>query len=95
MIEWGSLFNHRFKRKKVETTDYFIQLMKYIHLNPVHHGFVKQPSDWKFSSFHSFSDNRETKIKRNEVLTWFDGADNFRYLHQLPVNEKFILEMDM
>ena len=91
----GSLFNHRFKRKKVETTDYFIQLIKYIHLNPVHHGFVKHPSDWKFSSYHSFLDNKKTKIKRNEVLKWFDGTDNFRDLHQLPLNEKFILEMDV
>ncbi len=50
-------------------------------------------SHWEFSSYHSFLDNRKTKIKRNEVLQWFDGMDNFKYLHELPLNEKFILEM--
>jgi putative transposase len=26
--------------------------MDYIHYNPVKHGYVKQPADWKYSSFH-------------------------------------------
>jgi putative transposase len=26
----------------------------YIHYNPVKHGYVSQPRDWKHSSFHSF-----------------------------------------
>ena len=26
--------------------------MDYIHYNPVKHGHVKRPSDWRYSSFH-------------------------------------------
>ncbi len=26
----------------------------YIHLNPVHHGYVEKPEDWAWSSFHRY-----------------------------------------
>jgi putative transposase len=28
--------------------------VEYIHYNPVRHGLVKTPRDWKYSSFHRF-----------------------------------------
>ena len=34
--------------------------LDYIHYNPVKHGFVKNPRDWKFSSIHDFEDNYPT-----------------------------------
>ncbi len=30
------------------------QHVEYIHYNPVKHGYVKQPLDWPFSSFHRY-----------------------------------------
>ena len=91
----GSLFNPRFKRKKVETTDYFIQLIKYIHFNPVTHGFVKDIVNWKFSSYHSYISNKPSKISREEALQWFDDSNNFSFLHQTPGHDKFLLDMDL
>ena len=91
----GSLFNPRFKRKKVDTTDYFIQLIKYIHLNPVTHGFAKHPDDWKFSSWHSYITSSPSKIKCEEALQWFADLQNFKSLHQSPVSGKFILDMEL
>ena len=28
--------------------------VEYIHYNPVKHGWVRAPKDWKYSSFHTF-----------------------------------------
>ena len=30
--------------------------LDYIHFNPVKHGTVSKPLDWKWSSFHRYSD---------------------------------------
>jgi putative transposase len=37
----GSLFERAFKRKLINSNDYFRQLVLYIHNNPVHHGFCE------------------------------------------------------
>jgi len=36
----GSLFTPNFKRKLIDTDEYFTRLITYIHHNPIHHGFV-------------------------------------------------------
>ncbi|MBN1440281.1 MAG: hypothetical protein JW929_12815 [Anaerolineales bacterium] len=51
----GSLFQHPFGRVPVTTDRYYEQLIKYIHQNPQHHGFVKDFREWPFSSYHSLS----------------------------------------
>jgi putative transposase len=48
----GSLFQHPFHRIPVSNQDHFDSLMRYIHQNPQHHGFVKDFRDWPFSSYH-------------------------------------------
>ncbi len=32
--------------------DDFERHLEYIHFNPVHHGLVRRPGDWPYSSFH-------------------------------------------
>jgi putative transposase len=48
----GSLFQHPFRRIPVSNQDQFFNLVRYIHQNPQHHGFVKDFRDWPFSSHH-------------------------------------------
>lgn len=50
----GSLFIKNFKRKEISNEQYLFQIILYIHLNPVKHGFVQNVNDWKHSSFQSF-----------------------------------------
>ncbi|MHA7108715.1 transposase [Sunxiuqinia elliptica] len=77
----GSLFLKNFKRKPVEDDGYLIRLVNYIHRNPVNHGFVSQPQQWKYSSYNAIVSDQPTLIKRDEVLQWFDGLANFKYNH--------------
>ena len=77
----GSLFIKNFKRKKVEDENYAIRLVNYIHLNPVKHGFVDKPEDWKFSSYNAIISAKPTWVDSNKVLGWFGDLGNFKYCH--------------
>lgn len=78
----GSLFENTFKRKPVTKDRYYNQLIRYIHLNPVKHGFVNDPINWPYSSYHSYLSNKSTLLEREEVLEWFGGRDEFIKIHK-------------
>jgi len=80
----GSLFESTFKRNKVEDDTYFTQLVRYIHLNPVKHGFTDGPGNWPHSSYNSYLSNKPTLLQRKRVLQWFDGLNNFIEAHKSP-----------
>lgn len=82
----GSLFERRFKRKRIESLDYLQQVIVYIHNNPVHHGFTERADDYAWSSFGSYLSNKPTKLLRAEVLQWFDTISNFVYVHERQKN---------
>lgn len=89
----GSLFIPNFKRKPVETTDYYLKLIHYIHANPIHHGFVKGFADWEFSSYHTYLSTKPTHLARQEGLEWFGGSNLFEQFHrENPVSVKIEFE---
>ena len=78
----GSLFRHRFKRKEINNEAYFTQLIAYIHLNPVKHGFCKNIDDWQHSSFHAYLHQKESKINRQYLLDWFGNETVLKEFHK-------------
>ena len=79
----GSLFQKRFKRVKVNSRNYLITLIHYIHHNPIHHGFTQNYSDWDYSSYKAITSNHPTKVKRQKVLELFnESKDEFISLHE-------------
>ena len=78
----GSLFIRPFKRRLIDSDEYFVKLIAYIHNNPVHHGFVNNPNNWPFSSWHTYLMNEETNISKQKAMAWFGTEDNFRVIHQ-------------
>jgi len=50
----GKLFLTPFNRKPVSTPWHFLNTWKYIHYNPVHHGFTENALDWLYSSIHDY-----------------------------------------
>lgn len=77
----GSLFLSNLKRKNVTDIDYLCRLVHYIHYNPAHHGFVKDPSDWKHSSYYSWFSDEDSFIEKKEVMGWFGGKEGFKEYH--------------
>ena len=77
----GSLFERPFKRKQVENIHYLKNLILYIHQNPVYHQFCEHPLEYPWSSYLSCISVKPTKLKRDEVIGWFDDEANFKTSH--------------
>jgi putative transposase len=90
----GNLFMPNFDRKRVDNDIYFKNLIHYIHFNPVHHGFVKDLRDWKYSSFDSFFSEKSSSLKRDEVIKWFGDIQNFTEFHKREIDTKMVLELE-
>jgi REP element-mobilizing transposase RayT len=80
----GSLFMRSFKRKQVQDVNYLKKLVHYIHYNPVEASLVSKPEEWNFSSYKAITSNKDTKLLKDEVITWFNDLENFNYCHQKP-----------
>lgn len=73
----GSLFLKNFKRKEISDENYLRNLILYIHLNPVKHGFTNDILDWKWVSYQSFP------VAHQEIFRLiFDDEYNYQYAHQ-------------
>lgn len=58
----GHLFQGRHKAYLVDADEYLLQLVRYIHLNPVRVGLAKLPGDYRWSSHRAYIGE--------EVLPW-------------------------
>jgi REP element-mobilizing transposase RayT len=77
----GSLFEHPFRRKLINSEAYLKRVLIYIHNNPVHHGFCESPIEYGWSSYLTCVSDKETQLKREELRSWFDDLDHFKQQH--------------
>ncbi|MDD5657875.1 MAG: transposase, partial [Elusimicrobia bacterium] len=55
----GHLFQDRFKSPACANDRYFMELLRYIHLNPLRGGLVKQPEQWPWSGHKRYVGGKE------------------------------------
>lgn len=79
----GSLFEHPFERIEVTSERYLMRLVTYIHHNPQKHGLIADFRAWPYSSYQSLCSNRPTRLRRDEVVSWFGGMAQVEMAHQL------------
>ncbi|MFN8315991.1 MAG: transposase [Chitinophagales bacterium] len=77
----GSLFESPFRRKEVDNPSYFCHLIAYIHLNPERHKFVENYKAYPYSSYGALLSSKSTKLRRDDVMRWFEEKDNFKRFH--------------
>ena len=63
----GPVFSGRFKSIICQEDSYFLQVSKYIHLNPVKAGLCNSPEDFQYSSFREYIEDY-TKNTANFLL---------------------------
>lgn len=70
----GHLFQGRYKAVLVDGDSYLLELIRYIHLNPVRAGMVKEPEDYPWSSHRAYL-GKETLpcLTINALLNHFGG----------------------
>jgi putative transposase len=83
----GSLFRKNFKRKKINSLEYLKQVVIYIHRNPEHHGVSCNFYDYPWSSYSRILEEKITKLKKEEVVDWFDDKQNFIECHKISSEE--------
>ena len=86
----GSLFEHTFRRKKIDSVEYLKRVILYIHNNPVHHGFCEHPLEYPWSSYLTCISVKPTKLCRDTVIGWFDNDAGFRQWHNQKIEYKQI-----
>jgi putative transposase len=57
----GPLWSSRFKSVLVFDDEQLLHLTRYIHLNPVSVGLVKEPGEWQYSSYKEYSTTSSNK----------------------------------
>ncbi len=85
----GSLFQGRFKAILVESDEYLMHLVRYIHLNPVKADLVKSASEREFSSFSEYASVRSGSLPSMELVRSMIGSDEeyFSYLTDVTWKE--------
>jgi putative transposase len=83
----GNLFLVNFRRKEINDVKYLKKMVHYIHFNPVHHNFVENLQDWKYSSYEAFISSKVSNLKREKVIKWFDDITNFLAYHKEDIKD--------
>lgn len=50
----GALIANRYKSVPVEVDEYFLELIRYVHQNPIKAGIAKKPEDYSYSSYTEY-----------------------------------------
>ena len=67
---------------------HFTQAIVFIHANSQHHKLHKDFMQHKWSSWHSMVSAMPTQLKREEVIEWFGGREQFIKVHKAnPVSK--------
>jgi REP element-mobilizing transposase RayT len=85
----GGLFCQSINRNLMSSEEYLQMCIVYIHNNPVKHGLCYSPEKWEYSSYNSIISDRPTRIKRDEVLGWFESKGNFIKYHNSKADDIF------
>jgi putative transposase len=74
----GHFFERRYHATLVDADSYLLELIRYIHLNPVRGGLVESPSRYRWSSHHAYLGTRsEHWVTTDFALSMF-SADRAR-----------------
>ncbi len=72
----GPLFRGRYKALLVQSDEYLLELVRYIHMNPVEAGLVRHPREHRWTSHRAylFKGVRPRWLHTEEVLERFGGS---------------------
>ncbi len=64
---YGHLFQGRFTSIVVDKDSYFLELSRYIHLNPVRAGIVQDPAEYRWSSYRGYLGRKDEYIDDDQI----------------------------
>lgn len=84
----GHLFQDRFRSEPIETDEYFLCALRYIHQNPVDAGLVKTCADYPFSSYNWYFENG-VLVDKERILSMMN-INQFKQFHLAPNETDFV-----
>ena len=93
----GSLFMRPFKRKIVDSSIYFYNLVYYIHHNPTQAGLSKTPNEWEYSSFAILISDSPSFLYKIGLMDWFESKEqfiNFHAVNSISIEKNFEPKFD-
>lgn len=79
----GPLFQGHYQSSLIDSDDYLLECLRYIHLNPVSAGLVKDPQEWEYSSYRCFfHKSQNTSIEVKWIDTYFNSLQEFTTFSQ-------------
>ena len=96
----GTLFEGRFRAKRIQHSSHLFHLCRYIHGNPVKDGLVTDPADWPWSNYLEWIGERDgSLVDREFIKSQFGNPQEykkflFQYLksRDLPDEVKKLLD---
>jgi putative transposase len=93
----GYLFQNRFKSESIKDDSYFVNVIRYIHNNPVKAGIIRHISDYQWSSYNEYLSSKvDIKLIDTAVaLNFFshnsnDAIDKFINFNNESDNQKYL-----
>jgi hypothetical protein len=78
--ETGHLFQGRYNSEIIENDAYYLEISRYIHLNPVKANIVSTPIEYPWSSYSIYMGSREYYLVSNEkILDYFANKSTQSY----------------
>ena len=102
----GALFQGRFRIKHIPEDRDVLQVVRYVHINPVVAGLVVKPEEWLFGDYHVYvkpGSMRSFQVTNtNLVLSYFDGdVEQYKEFVHAVISEqeskliaKYIIDQD-
>ena len=89
----GHLFQDRFRSEAIETDEYLLMALRYIHRNPVKAGLCKDPKDYAYSSYSDYLGRSSSPATDTDlILNMISAADLVEYT--TAVNSDSFLDME-
>lgn len=87
----GHLFQDRYRSEKVETDEYLLTVIRYMHQNPVKAGLVRSSKDWPWSScgvYYGECDSQVDFTDRKMILGMFSEDESIAVRRFKEYNEQ-------
>lgn len=78
----SALFENYFKRPIIVDDAHFLNTLRYIHYNPIQHGFVEGLEMWPYTSYQAFINPSKKGYYKKYILHLLNGVEGFIKFHQ-------------
>ena len=86
----GHLFQDRFKSEPVDTDGYLLNVLRYIHQNPVKSGLCKSVDKYIYSSYKDYIDDNQKSLTDTQLIYSIIDKKTFVELNNQPSDEQFM-----